>query len=266
MRKTYTVLLGGLTLALMTGCISSEKMSYLYKGEDVLTGTAPSALYDARIMPKDLLTIVVSYSEPELAAPFNMGGSIAGTTSGVATAAGASAAGAGQTYLVDNEGNIDFPILRTLHLGGKTKSEAEGLIKEKLKTYLHEEPIVNVRMTNYKFTVLGAVGSSNTFTTANEKVNIFEALAMAGDITPFGKKDQVKLLREDEQGRKTMVSLNLNDPNIVLSPYYNLQQNDIVYVETSKAEKRSARIGNVTPWVSIVSVVTSLVSLGVLLF
>ena len=78
---------------------------------------------------------------------------------------------------------------------------------------------------------------------ANEKVNIFEALAMAGDITPFGKKNQVKLLREDEQGRKRMVALDLNDPDIVNSPYYNLQQNDILYVESGKAAMRSAKMG-----------------------
>lgn len=270
MKKKYIVLIGGFSFFFLTACVSSKKATYMYKGEKVLTGTHASSLYDARIMPKDLLTITVSYSEPELAAPFNMGGSIAnpmaGNSTTVLSSAGSSSANVGQTYLVDNEGNIDFPILHTLHLGGKTKGEAEATIKEKLKNYLNETPIVNVRMVNYKFTVIGAVKGANTFTVANEKVNIFEALAMAGDITPFGKRNQVKLLREDEQGRRKMVALNLNDPDIVNSPYYNLQQNDILYVESGKAETRSARMGNVTPWVSIVSVLTSLVSLGVILF
>lgn len=269
MRKNYIVLIGGLSFLLLTGCVSSKKMTYMYEGEKVLTGTQASSLYDARIMPKDLLTITVNYSEPELAAPFNMGGNIANPLAGstaTASSSATSSANVGQTYLVDNDGNIDFPILRTLHLGGKTKGEAEATIKEKLKSYLNETPIVNVRMVNYKFTVIGAVKEANTFTVANEKVNIFEALAMAGDVTPFGKKDQVKLLREDEQGHRKMVALNLNDPDIVNSPYYNLQQNDILYVESGKAETRSARMGNVTPWVSIVSVLTSLVSLGVILF
>lgn len=121
-------------------------------------------------------------------------------------------------------------------------------------------------MVNYKFTVIGAVKGANTFTVANEKVNIFEGLAMAGDITPFGKKNQVKLLREDEQGRKRMVALDLNDPDIVNSPYYNLQQNDILYVESGKAAMRSAKMGNITPWVSVLSVLVSLASLGVVLF
>ena len=244
----------------------------MYKGEKVLTGNQTSFVYDARIMPKDLLTITVSYSEPELAAPFNMGGSIANplggstATSLSATSSSGSSGNVGQTYLVDNDGNIDFPILRTLHLGGKTKGDAEATIKEKLKGYLNETPIVNVRMVNYKFTVIGAVKGANTFTVANEKVNIFEALAMAGDITPFGKKNQVKLLREDEQGRKRMVALDLNDPDIVNSPYYNLQQNDILYVESGKAAMRSAKMGNITPWVSVLSVLVSLASLGVVLF
>ena len=258
MRKKYIILIGGISLLFLTGCVSSKKMTYMYKGEKVLTGNQTSFLYDARIMPKDLLTITVSYSEPELAAPFNMGGSIANplggstATSLSATSSSGSSGNVGQTYLVDNDGNIDFPILRT--------------IKEKLKGYLNETPIVNVRMVNYKFTVIGAVKGANTFTVANEKVNIFEALAMAGDITPFGKKNQVKLLREDEQGRKRMVALDLNDPDIVNSPYYNLQQNDILYVESGKAAMRSAKMGNITPWVSVLSVLVSLASLGVVLF
>ena len=272
MRKKYIILIGGISLLFLTGCVSSKKMTYMYKGEKVLTGNQTSFLYDARIRPKDLLTITVSYSEPELAAPFNMGGSIANplggstATSLSATSSSGSSGNVGQTYLVDNDGNIDFPILRTLHLGGKTKGEAEATIKEKLKGYLNETPIVNVRMVNYKFTVIGAVKGANTFTVANEKVNIFEALAMAGDITPFGKKNQVKLLREDEQGRKRMVALDLNDPDIVNSPYYNLQQNDILYVESGKAAMRSAKMGNITPWVSVLSVLVSLASLGVVLF
>ena len=272
MRKKYIILIGGISLLFLTGCVSSKKMTYMYKGEKVLTGNQTSFLYDARIMPKDLLTITVSYSEPELAAPFNMGGSIANplggstATSLSATSSSGSSGNVGQTYLVDNDGNIDFPILRTLHLGGKTKGEAEATIKEKLKGYLNETPIVNVRMVNYKFTVIGAVKGANTFTVANEKVNIFEALAMAGDITPFGKKNQVKLLWEDEQGRKRMVALDLNDPDIVNSPYYNLQQNDILYVESGKAAMRSAKMGNITPWVSVLSVLVSLASLGVVLF
>ena len=164
------------------------------------------------------------------------------------------------------EGNIDFPILGKLHLGGLTKGAAETVICERLKAFLKEEPIVNVRMVNYKFSVLGEVGKPNTFTVANEKVNVFEALAMAGDMTIYGKRNNVKLLREDEQGRKEIVLLDLKDPGIVSSPYYYLQQNDILYVEPRKSKIRSSEMSAITPWVSILSVLTSLTSLAVALF
>ena len=114
---------------------------------------AEAGLYDARIMPKDLLTIVVSCSDPELAMPFNLT---------VATPVSASQNSltnqpALQQYLVDNRGNIDFPVLGTLHIGGLTKGEAESLIKEKLKGYIKENTIVTVRMANYKISVIGEV-------------------------------------------------------------------------------------------------------------
>ena len=134
------------------------------------------------------------------------------------------------------------------------------------EAFLKEEPIVNVRMVNYKFSVLGEVGKPNTFTVANEKVNVFEALAMAGDMTIYGKRNNVKLLREDEQGRKEIVLLDLKDPGIVSSPYYYLQQNDILYVEPRKSKIRSSEMSAITPWVSILSVLTSLTSLAVALF
>ena len=113
---------------------------------------------------------------------------------------------------------------------------------------------------------MGEVGKPNTFTVANEKVNVFEALAMAGDMTIYGKRNNVKLLREDEQGRKEIVLLDLKDPGIVSSPYYYLQQNDILYVEPRKSKIRSSEMSAITPWVSILSVLTSLTSLAVALF
>ena len=96
-----------------------------------------------------------------------------------------------QQYLVDNRGNIDFPVLGTIHLGGLTKGEAEQLIREKLKSQFREMPIVTVRMVNYKISVIGEVSRPGTFTISNEKVNLFEALAMAGDMTIYGIRNNV---------------------------------------------------------------------------
>lgn len=251
-------------LLLLGSCSSHKNIAYMQDGEYLKYTEQPPFLYDAHILPKDLLTITVHCSEPELAAPFNLNGNLQSPATTGST--GSTGSTPQQTYLVDNNGDIDFPILGKLHLGGLTKGAAETMICERLKAYLKEEPIVNVRMVNYKFSVLGEVGKPNTFTVANEKVNVFEALAMAGDMTIFGKRDNVKLLRADEQGRKEIILLNLQDPGIVSSPYYYLQQNDILYVEPGKSKIRSSEMGSITPWISILSVLTSLTTLAVALF
>lgn len=247
-------------LTLFCACGSQKEIAYLQNSEQLKQMDQQPFLYDARILPKDLLSITISSSEPALAAPFNQGGS------SLTTVASVGATSDTPTYLVDNKGNIDFPILGTLHLGGLTKGAVEDTLRNRLKGYLKETPIVNVRMTNYKFTVLGEVGSPNTFTVANEKVNVFEALAMAGDMTIFGQRGNVKLLREDEQGRKQILLLDLKDPSIITSPYYYLQQNDILYVEPNKTKVQNVKTSSVTAWFSAVSVLTSLVSLSVVLF
>ena len=167
-----------------------------------------------------------------------------------------------QQYLVDNKGNIDFPIIGNIHIGGLTKSEAEQLIKDKLQTSFREVPIVTVRMVNYKISVIGEVAHPGTFTISNEKVNIFEALAMAGDMTVYGIRDKVKLIREDNQGKREIITLNLNDSDIINSPYYYLQQNDILYVTPNKTKSKIAVSGNSTTiWITVVGTLVSLASL-----
>ena len=249
----------------MTGCQSYKKVPYLQDAEAVSHGVQNEQLYDAKIMPKDLLTIVVSCTSPELAAPFNLTatGSM-GLPSGSSQGASQSSQ---QTYLVDNEGTINFPVLGTLKVGGLTKKEVEQMIVEKLKPYIKETPIVTARMVNYKISVLGEVASPGTFTISNEKVNLLEALAMAGDMTIYGIRDNVKLIREGVDGKQEIITLDLNKAEILLSPYYWLQQNDIVYVTPNKAKARNSDIGNSTSlWFSATSILVSLASLLVTIF
>ncbi len=226
--------------------------------EAVNQATQQETLYDAKIMPKDLLTIVVSCTSPELAAPFNLtiaspsNLSIQYTTTQPVL----------QQYLVDNEGKISFPVLGALTVGGLTKKQAEQLIVDKLKPYMKENPIVTVRMVNYKISVIGEVARPGTFTISNEKVNLLEALAMAGDMTVYGLRDNVKLIREDANGKQQIVALDLNKAETILSPYYWLQQNDIVYVTPNKAKARNSDVGNSTSlWFSATSILVSVVSL-----
>lgn len=255
---TKRLLFFTLTCILLASCQSYKKVPYLQDPGEAQRAVAEAKLYDARILPKDLLTIVVSCSDPELAEPFNLIVStpVSNTQKSLISQP------ALQQYLVDNRGNIDFPVLGTLHIGGLTKGEAESLIREKLKGYIKENTIVTVRMANYKISVIGEVNSPGTFTISNEKVNLFEALAMAGDMTVYGLRDNVRLIREDADGHQHIITLNMNRADIIQSPYYYLQQNDILYVTPNKTKAKTADISaSTTIWFSVVSTLVSLASL-----
>ena len=136
------------------------------------------------------------------------------------------------------------------------------MIREQLQPYLKESPIVTVRMANYKISVLGEVNRPGIFTVGNEKVNILEALAMAGDMTVYGVRDNVKLIREDAKGKREIINLNLNNAELVVSPYYYLRQNDIIYVTPNKTKAKNSDIGSSTSiWISATSILVSLASL-----
>lgn len=239
-------------LVVVAGCASHKKIPYMMDSNTVNVSSG-KVLYDARIMPKDLLSITVSSVDPAAAVPYNLE---------VPMVEGQSSSGS--TYLVDNDGNILFPVLGMLHLGGLTKPEAEKYIVERLKPSFKEPPIVNVRLVNYKVSVLGEVARPGTFTVANEKINLFEALALAGDMTIYGKRDNVKLLREDNEGAKNIITLDLNRSDIVNSPYFYMQQNDVLYVEPNKAKAKNADVGQSTSlWISFTSAFISLANLVV---
>lgn len=259
MKKRSIIIL--LATAMLASCQSYKKVPYLQDNPVISTEHhETTSLYDARIMPKDLLTIVVSCpEEPELAEPFNLTVSTPVSNTGNKSLTSQPAL---QQYLVDNQGNIDFPVLGTIHLGGLTKGEAEQLVKDKLAPQFHRAPIVTVRMVNYKISVIGEVASPGTFTISNEKVNLFEALAMAGDMTIYGIRDNVKLIREDNAGKREIITLNINDTDILQSPYYYLQQNDIVYVTPNKTKAKTSNIStSTTIWFSVVGSLVSLASL-----
>lgn len=264
-KKVKGILSCLIAIFLLASCQAYKKVPYLQDPEVVGQAVQQETLYDAKIMPKDQLTVVVSCTNPELAAPFNLtGAGSAGMTAGNSQSASQSSQ---QTYLVDNEGNINFPVLGALKVGGLTKKEVEQMVMEKLKPYIKENPIVTVRMVNYKISVLGEVASPGTFTISNEKVNLLEALAMAGDMTIYGIRDNVKLIREDADGKQQIITLNLNKAETLLSPYYWLQQNDIVYVIPNKAKARNSDISNSTGlWFSATSILVSLTSLLVTIF
>lgn len=242
-----------------TSCTSYKKAQYM-QDHYVYNLEAKPQLYDFRIMPKDELTILVSTSDPEASAPFYRK---IGQTKGQTNNSQVGMQDAKLlVYLVDNNGYIDFPILGMLKVEGMTTRECEGMIREHLKGYLNEVPNVSVRSNNYKFSVLGEVGRPGTYTSENEKMTIFEALALAGDMTLFSVRDEVKLMREDENGKRTVYELDLTRADVANSPYFYIQQNDVIYVKPTKAKVRTNTFNsNSSMWITILSVVTSVTSL-----
>ena len=202
---------------LLAACTSYKNVPYLQNPEAVndLEGTLP--LYDAKIMPKDLLSITVNTTDPQAAAPFNL--TVQTPLNAALTNINTTTQPTLQQYLVNNSGEIDFPVIGTLRVGGLTKNEAE-------------------------------------------KVNVLEALAMAGDMTIYGLRDNVKLIREDEGGKREIINLDLNNAGIVTSPYYYLKQNDILYVTPNETKAKNSDIGNSTTlWVSSISILVSIAGL-----
>lgn len=244
---------------LMASCTSYKNVPYLQNPEAVNDFQEILPMYDAKIMPKDLLTITVNTSDPEASAPYNL---VVQTSMNAAQSRSLTTQPMLQQYLVSNEGTIDFPVLGRLNVMGLTKGQAEDLIREKLAPHFTETPIVTVRMSNYKISVLGEVARPGTFTVSNEKVNIFEALAMAGDLTVWGLRDDVKLIREDAKGKRQIISLNLNNAEVVTGPYYYLQQNDILYVTPNETKAKNSDIGQSTSlWFSATSILISVANL-----
>ena len=236
----------------MVGCGSSEQTVY-WRNIDSISLAASKGLYDAKIMPKDELTILVQTTDPLSSEPFNLHSTGQSTSKNAITG-----------YLVDNDGMINFPIIGKIHVAGLTKNECEDLIKSKIQPYLArtENPVVSVRMSSFRITVIGEVNRPGVIPVSTEKISIVEALAEAGDMTIYGKRNNILLVREDKTGEKHKVRLNMNDANIINSPYYYLQQNDVIYVEPHKVKARNTFFGsNTSIFYSIIGITSSLVTL-----
>lgn len=255
-RKIFYSLTAVLVLA---SCGSQKDVPYFQNSESVDLSKS-QYLYDARIMPKDQLTITVSTLDDQAAVPFNMTVPTPYTANARSTYSQAML----QTYLVDNAGFINFPVIGQLKVGGLTKSEAEKMIEDKIRPYMaaEENPIVTVRMTGYQISVIGEVARPGTFTVSREKISILEALAQAGDLTIYGQRKNVQLIREDATGKKSIYVFDLTDADIINSPYFYLQQNDVVYVTPNKVKAQNSSVGSMTTlWFSATSILISLTSL-----
>lgn len=254
-------LLGALlVLTVLGSCASREKLQY-YQGieEAVLEETAN---YNPTLKQDDLLFIRVSAPNPEAARDFNLAdfavigdGSVAGLNPDLARAQLRL-----HTYLIDREGNIEFPVLGRIKLGGLTRAAALQLLHLKLEPFINE-PIVTMRILNYKVTVQGEVVRPGVYTTQTERITLPEALGMAGDLTIYGKRENILIIREID-GKKSYNFVDLTKADFINSPFYYLSQNDVVYVEPNQMRVNSSAVGpNISVILTSVSLVITIIAL-----
>lgn len=244
-----------LAMTIFIGSCTSMKQYTYFQNIDTLDLSSSKGLPENKIMPKDELSIIVKTTNQEAAKPFNLytEGMNMTSTNGRNT----------NGYLVDNNGNINFPILGRVHVGGLTCPQVEDTITKLIKPYLaaQEHPVVICRLSSFHITMIGETGSS-VIEVPDEKINIVEALAKAGDIGMYGKRTNILLVREDSTGQKHIHRYNMDDARIFSDPYYYLKQNDIVYVQPSKQKTVQSSMGNwTTLWLTVLGWVTSVASI-----
>jgi len=250
--RIFTCLFLAGIICLATSC-RVQKRTFNNYLENVADTTLPiqQNIPDPLIQKNDILSIrVYSMSiNPATDMPYNL------PEQAVAGGSGTTTAG----FLVDQNGNIEYPRIGTLHVEGLTKEQLSDAIKDKLKEHL-TQPSVIIRFVNYKITVLGEVRSPGTFTLPTDKVTILEALGLAGDITDFGKRASVKILRENNNQRE-IGTVNLTSKELFTSPFYHLQQNDVVFVEQESMKIRQQEQQNLAQQIGIATSIITAIAL-----
>lgn len=245
-----------LLIALVVSCASKKDVVYFQDVGDYETITEQSTPI-TRFKVDDEVSIYVSTLDPEASAPFNVlvGGRSANPS------INSNSQPQQLDYLIDKEGEIDFPVIGKVKLAGLSPEEARVLMQEKLSVYL-KDPIINIRLRNFSISVLGSVTRAGTYPVVGEQITILEALGLAGDIGLRGVRTNVLVIR-DFNGIKTYTRIDLTSKNMTKSPVYYLQQNDVVYVEPNKSGIKETSLGaNVNLTFQIISL---LVTTGVIL-
>lgn len=229
MTNRLKFLVAAVLMVSLGSCVSKKEVLYLQDVEGV-RALEEIVKVEPKIQQDDLLSINVSAMDSEAALPFNL--FEAGNTISVPKPI---------IYLVNSDGDINFPVLGKIKVEGLTTKEITNQLTEALAVYI-KNPIVNIRLTNFKITVLGEVKSPGTYPVLNERISILEAIGMAGDLTIQGKRKTVVLVRE-QNGKRTFVDIDLTSREILNSPYFYLAQNDVLIVEPNKSKINSSAVG-----------------------
>lgn len=242
---------------LMGACSVPKDVAYFQGIDDLKEGQLEqmSQTYASEIVTDDLLTITVTAWDPTVTTPFNP------PVYSFATQGEINIGSASQlhTYLVDQEGYINFPVLGKLHVEGMKKGELSNMLEEKISKYI-KDPIVNVQIVNYKVTIMGEISRPGALIVRNDRLSILDAIGQAGDLTINANRKNILVVR-DSNGRKEHGRIDITDPALFASPYYYLRQNDVVYVEPNDAKKRNANYSQAEQYkLTIFSTILSTVS------
>ncbi|PCI04955.1 MAG: sugar transporter [Flavobacteriaceae bacterium] len=236
----------------MMSCSSKKDVVY-FQGAPLTAFAVPS--FELRYKPNDLLSISVSALNMEAVRPFNLS-----TVSYTSVTGKMSGPPVQQSYLISSDGSILFPVIGRLDLANLTRNQAENLLREKLAAYV-TNPMVNIRIVNYKVSVLGEVKKPGVFTIENEKISVLEALGLAGDLSIHGQRKNVLLIR-DFQGKKHFERLDLTSIDFFTTNNYYLQQNDVLYIAPNKAKVSASRFSPSTGvYISVTSLLITLIAI-----
>jgi polysaccharide export outer membrane protein len=257
MRKSFLAI-SALVITVLMQISCGSKRDLVYFSD--LSTTEKFTLTDNNVIEPtiqsgDVLSITVSSLSSESNALFNTGQMSSNSMQTRTDVPGPLKEG----YQVSKFGEINFPVIGKIRLSGLTRDQAIEALTLEIEKYI-KSPIINVRFLNFKITVVGEVAKPSTFTVSNEKINIIEALGLAGDMTVYGKRENVLIIRE-ENGTRTMARVNLNDKSVLNSPYFYLKQNDMVYVEPVK--EKAIQASNSTRVIPIIVGITSIIAIVV---
>jgi Periplasmic protein involved in polysaccharide export len=245
-----------LTSIFVFSCASRKGVAY-YQNIDQLPNLENSASYETHLQPDDLLMIVVMAENPEVAAPFNLPSVVMQSNTEFETQQLRM-----NSYLIDSNGFIQFPIIGAIKLGGLTRTEAVEKMNQELSKYI-TKPSVNLRILNFKITVQGEVTQPGVHNITSERITLAEALSLSGDLTVYGKRENILIIREKD-GKKQATRVDITKADFLNSPYYYLSQNDIVYVEPNKTKVNSSVVGpNTSIVISAVSLIVTIIALTV---
>ncbi|MDY3069747.1 MAG: polysaccharide biosynthesis/export family protein [Parabacteroides sp.] len=260
----FKELLFAVFCVLLTACAPSKDVIY-FQGVDSLTPEqleAMSQTYSTKLTYDDLLSITVSNWDPASVAPFNP------PVYSYSAAEGEQAIVASQsmyTYLVDKNGDIEFPVLGKIHVAGLTRQELAADLQNKISKYVKDKPLVKVELLNFKVTMMGEFNKPGSYSIKNDRVTILDVIGMAGDLPLTANRKNILVIRENE-GKKDIYRLDITDPNIFSSPCFYLKQNDVVYAEPIKTKLRSRTSSDrqftmslITSLISSVSVIVAMV-------